>query len=77
MIIRGECLACTKLGSCREATVDRVLTSYTCLLFQPVQEPVYLARWETMQKLGDHRAVSAMLALNADEETSTGDTEDV
>jgi hypothetical protein len=57
----GDCLTCTKLGTCTETNLQRVLDSYTCPLFEPVVEPIYLARISMMQKYGDIEAVSSMI----------------
>lgn len=59
----GECLACVKLSACRETNVERVLSSYTCILFEPAPEPMYQARWDAMKKFGEAAAVRAMLPL--------------
>jgi hypothetical protein len=64
---RGECLACAKLGACRETNEERILQSYTCTLFEGVPEPVYLARLTTMTKYGEHMAIRAMLAATHEE----------
>lgn len=64
MILRGECLACAKLGSCRETNVERILRSYTCVMFEAVAEPVYQARWTAMKQYGEENTAKAMLKLN-------------
>lgn len=66
--MRGECLACTKLATCGETTAERVLSSFTCFLFEPVAESVYLARVTMMQKYGEMSAVCAMLTRPPQEE---------
>lgn len=66
--MRGECLACTRLAGCGATSVERVLESYTCYLFEPVTEPVYLARATMMEKYGDVSAVCAMLQRPPEEE---------
>lgn len=59
--LHGDCLACQKLSTCTETSVEKVRTSYTCPLFEEVPEPVFLARWEMMQKHGEEIAIEAML----------------
>lgn len=61
MILRGECLACDRLGECTKTNVELVLQSYTCASFEPTPEPVYVARWDLMQQFGPQSAVEAML----------------
>lgn len=60
-MIRGECLACTKLSSCNETNLQRVLTGYTCPLFEPVQEGVFVARIDMITRYGETVAVEVML----------------
>jgi hypothetical protein len=57
----GECLACTKLGTCRETNLELVLSGHTCILFKPAPEPVYRARAFMMSKHGERAAVRGML----------------
>lgn len=73
MTLRGECLACAKLGACRETSVERVLRSYTCALFEAALEPVYEARWTAMKQYGEENAVKAMLKLPAPVEEGEDD----
>jgi hypothetical protein len=68
MIIRGDCLACTKLGKCQTTSVDRVLEGFTCWQFDPAPEPVAMARWNMMQQVGEKTAVRAMVAHITEEE---------
>jgi hypothetical protein len=74
--VRGECLACARVSGCGETSVERVLNSYTCLLFEPVTEPVYLARETMMEKYGAVSAVCAMLQRppeTEEEDTNEGE----
>jgi hypothetical protein len=64
MIRRGECLACLRLSQCRETNVEKVLASFTCIMYEDAPEPVYLARWNAMQQYGEAGAVRAMLPLH-------------
>lgn len=57
----GECLACRKLGTCRETSIDLVLQSHTCVLFRGAPEAVYRARLFLMSKHGERAAVRGML----------------
>jgi hypothetical protein len=57
----GECLACTKLGTCRETNLERVLSGYTCILFKAVPEAVDRARAFMMSKHGERAAIRGML----------------
>lgn len=57
----GECLACNKLGTCREVTVDLALQGHTCILFRVAPEAVYRARVFTMSQHGERAAVRGML----------------
>lgn len=57
----GECVACQRLVSCSEASVERVLTSYVCPLFKPVSEAEYLARWDMMKRFGNRVAIRALV----------------
>lgn len=71
--MRGDCLTCSKVASCQETSLERVLWSYTCPLFDPVPEEVYQARITVMQKFGERYAIEAMLARpppQVDEESS-------
>ena len=68
MIRRGECLACSKLSQCRDTNVEKVLRSYTCMLYEEAPEPVYHARWDAMQQYGEEGAVRAMLPLHTKDE---------
>ena len=74
MIRKGDCLACWRLTQCRETSVERIRTSYTCQLFEPVAEPVAYARWDAMQKYGEVAAIKAMLVNSPT--TTEGDDED-
>ena len=73
MILKGECLACYRLQKCRETSVEKVLASYTCQLFEPVAEAVYRARSDAMQKYGEQAAVRAMLPLSTNTEGEESD----
>lgn len=54
-------MTCAKLGTCTETSVTKVLTAYTCPIYTPVVEPVYEARWDTIQKYG-RAGVEAMVS---------------
>lgn len=76
MPLRGECLACSKISSCSETSVEKVRTSYTCSLFKEVPEPVYLARIRMMRQYGDIVAIEAMMDRPPVEATEDGDEYD-
>lgn len=77
MELRGECLACSKISSCSQTSVEKVRTSYTCSLFQEVPEPVYMARLQTMRQYGEVVAVEAMMKRPLiTEEDEDGDDDD-
>jgi hypothetical protein len=59
--MKGDCLSCSRLGNCAETSVEKVLSDFTCVLYEPVEEPVYLARAQMMEKFGEALAVQAML----------------
>lgn len=59
--MKGDCLTCARLGPCTETSVKKVLESYTCPLYEPVFEEVYLARIEMMKKYGEETALKAMI----------------
>lgn len=58
---RGECLACQRISTCQETSVERVQSSYTCPLFKAVLEPVFRAREKAMQQFGEVSAIKAMM----------------
>lgn len=64
MNLRGDCLACKKLAECNYTSVDKVLASYTCSLFEAAEEPVSQARWSMMKQYGERPAVQAMMVKN-------------
>lgn len=57
----GECLACYKLSLCLDTSLERVMTGYTCPLFGPVPEGVFMARIDMIQRYGDVQAIETML----------------
>lgn len=59
--MRGDCLSCNRMWKCSETSVEKVLADYTCVLYEPEQEPVYRARIDMMEKFGEVRAIQAML----------------
>lgn len=73
MRLRGECLACSKLGECGETSEEKVLQSFTCMLFAEAPEAVYVARWVMMKQYGEQTAVRAMLAATHEEEEELED----
>lgn len=68
MILRGDCLSCSKLGQCQTTSVEKVLEGFTCWLFDPAQEPVAMARWNMMQQVGEVPAARAMVAHTTQQE---------
>ncbi|MEI6503224.1 MAG: CBS domain-containing protein [Armatimonadota bacterium] len=61
------------LALCTEASVERILQSYTCPLFQPVAEPVYWARIEMIKRYGERAGAESMLPMRTN--TSQGDND--
>lgn len=59
--MRGECLACSMIEICSETSVEKVLGSYTCPLFEPISAPVYVSRVMMMQQYGDEFAIRAIM----------------
>lgn len=59
--MRGDCLTCSRIEMCSETSIEKVLRSHTCPLFEPIPEPVYRARVALMEQYGDVAAVQAML----------------
>lgn len=62
----GECLACLHVGNCKETSLEKVLSSFTCPMFTAVPEPVFLARLTTMNRFGEKTAVLALMAKPED-----------
>ncbi len=58
---RGDCLTCARIYECSITTLERVLSSYTCPLFDAVPSPTYEARVRLMEMFGDEGAVAAMM----------------
>ena len=61
MIHKGDCLSCKKVGSCLGTDAEKVLSGFTCQLFEGITEPEYLARIATMKKYGETQAIRAIL----------------
>lgn len=61
MIHKGDCLSCTKVGSCTGTDVEKVRWGFTCQLFEGIPEAEYLARIDMMKKYGETQAIRAML----------------
>jgi hypothetical protein len=59
--MRGDCLTCSLIGTCSRTSVQKVLDSFTCALYEPVPAPVYHSRVMMMQTYGDEVAVQAMM----------------
>lgn len=59
--MRGDCLSCSKVDICSATSVERILTSFTCPLYEAIPEPVYRARVMLMLQFGDEAAVKAMM----------------
>lgn len=66
--MKGDCLSCARLGRCSETSVEKVLHDFTCILYEPVEEPVYKARVTSMELYGDVPAVQAMIDKPEDQE---------
>jgi len=61
VIHKGDCLSCKKVGSCLGTDAEKVLSGFTCQLFEGVSEPEYLARITMMKQYGEKQATRAML----------------
>lgn len=59
--MKGDCLSCARLGKCDQTDLHKVLSDYSCVLYQAVEAPVYWARAQMMEDFGDSLAVKAML----------------
>lgn len=59
--MRGECLACSRIAECSITSMQKVLSSFTCPLFEEVPGPVYQSRVVLMQQFGEEGAVAAMM----------------
>lgn len=59
--MRGDCLSCSKVEICSATSVEKILNSFTCPLYESIPEPVYRARVMLMQQFGDVAAVKAMM----------------
>lgn len=57
----GDCLSCQMLGVCSLTDLEKVRSSYTCVFFRGVPEPMFLARVEMMKQFGETMAIKAML----------------
>lgn len=68
--MRGDCLSCSKVAICSATSVEKVLTSFTCPLYEAILEPEYRARVMLMWQFGDLAAVKAMLQKPEEKEES-------
>jgi hypothetical protein len=59
--LRGECLCCSKVSLCTDTSFDKIMSSYTCPLFEGISEPVYMARITMMQQYGATATIESML----------------
>lgn len=59
--MKGDCLSCTRLGRCSQTNLQKVLKDHTCVMFEPVEQPVFMARVSSMELYGTVPAVRAML----------------
>lgn len=60
MVLKGDCLSCSKVSSCSATSVEKIIEGFTCQLFEGVPEPEYIARLEMIQKYGE-QTIQAML----------------
>jgi hypothetical protein len=60
-MVKGDCLACQRLGVCSATNPELVRNSFTCEFFAGAPEPEYLARMEMIQRFGEDMAVLAMM----------------
>lgn len=65
--LRGECLACSKISSCTETSVEKAKSGYTCPLFEEVPEAVDQARFDIIKQFGDG-AIHSILNNKKEEE---------
>lgn len=66
--MKGDCLSCTRLGKCAETSFEKVLNDFTCIVYEPVEEPVYRARAHAIEEFGEVLAVQALLKKPDDKE---------
>lgn len=71
--MRGDCLACSKVETCSVTSIEKMLNSYTCILFEEIPEPVYRARVQLMEQYGEVPAVVAMLKRPPEDTTQEGE----
>lgn len=57
-----ECLSCNKLGACNETTEERLLTHYSCVLWETASQSVQVARTVVLSRYG-HSAAGPMINL--------------
>jgi hypothetical protein len=70
----GDCFSCALAPTCRETSVRKVLTDYTCPMYRPIPEPVYRARVAIRSQFGELWAAEAI--LNRVPELQGGDNND-
>ncbi len=58
--MRGECLACSRIEVCSDTSVEKILNSYTCPLFEPIPAPIYVSRVMMLNQYGEVAAQSMM-----------------
>lgn len=71
--LRGDCLTCSKIATCKETSIQKVQESFTCIFFNAVPEPVWEARETMIQQYGEVRAIEAMLNRPQQGEEEDGD----
>ena len=64
--MKGDCLSCSRLSNCSETDVRKVIEAYTCLRYDAVEEPVFKAREDSIERFGLEQAISAMLESKGD-----------
>lgn len=73
--MNGECFSCALAPTCKETSIERILTDYTCPLYRGVPEPVYMARVQIRSLFGPYHAAEAILNRTEEVEEVEGGEE--
>ena len=65
MGLKGECTSCSRVSVCKETSIQRILDDYTCLRYEGVLEPEYLARMQTRATYGDRMLAEVLLQIDS------------
>jgi hypothetical protein len=67
----GECLSCSKISLCQETSLRKIVSGYTCILYQAVADPIFSARESAIRDLGLMVSVRALLGDMRREDLTT------